>query len=380
MDGALDIRVVSGADAQRLRALRLAALETDPGAFKSTYEGDAARPQEWWERWAAESEEGSAQRTFAVAGDDGRWLGLALVRIEPERSGAAVIHSMWVSPEARGRGAARALCDACAGWAAERGCRVVTLNAVAGNERALRSYRSAGFVVRGAETAVAADGRAVEEVVLSRDLDPDAGSEGVLAFVSGALPPAPARVLEVGAGSGELAEALRRRGYDVVAIDPASGSPAVRPVALHELDEPDASFDAAVAVVSLHHVEPLAESSRRLAAVLKPGGPLVVDEFDVERFDERAAAWWLARRTVAHDHEPGDPPAIVAHLREHLHSLRDVRGALAEWFELGEPVRGPYLYRWNLPPGMRGAEEELIASGRLPATGARLVGARGPLE
>ena len=64
-------------------------------------------------------------------------------------------------------------------------------------------------------------------------------------------------MLEVGAGDGTLAEALAAAGYDVVAIDPASDR-RVRRVALHELDEPP--FDAAVAVISLHHVEPLGES------------------------------------------------------------------------------------------------------------------------
>src|SRR4029077_18260821 len=80
----------------------------------------------------------------------------------------------------------------------------------------------------------------------------------VLAFVRATLPPPPARVLEVGAGHGELAAALREAGYDVVAIDPtAHGAPGVEPIPLLDLDAPDASFDAAVAVVSLHHVEPL---------------------------------------------------------------------------------------------------------------------------
>src|SRR2546423_13283112 len=97
-------------------------------------------------------------------------------------------------------------------------------------------------------------------------LDPD-----VLSFVSGALAPPPARVLELGAGAGDLAAELVRLGYDVLAIDPASETPAVRPVALHELRGAPASFDAAVAVVSLHHVEPLAESCRRLAELLRPG-------------------------------------------------------------------------------------------------------------
>jgi SAM-dependent methyltransferase len=197
-------------------------------------------------------------------------------------------------------------------------------------------------------------------------LDPD-----VLSFVRGALPPAPARLLEVGAGAGELAAELGRLGYDVLAVDPASETPAVRPVALHELGEPPASFDAAVAVVSLHHVEPLAESCRRLAELLRPGGTLVVDEFDVERFDERAARWLLDHHATHHQREPAD---VVADLRHHLHSLARLRASLGEWFELSEPAHGAYLYRWELPGELRAAEEELIAAGRLPATGARFVG------
>ena len=189
------------------------------------------------------------------------------------------------------------------------------------------------------------------------------------------LPPAPSRVLEVGAGGGELAEALRGDGYDVVAIDPASETPAVRAVALGDLEEPPASFDAAVAVVSLHHVEPLGASCRRLARLVRSGGALVVDEFDVERFDERAAAWWLARRQTEDGHG-ADPAAVVAELHEHIHPLGLLRETLGDWFELEPTVRGPYLHRWDLPPGMLDAETQLIAAGGLAATGARMVGMR----
>jgi SAM-dependent methyltransferase len=193
----------------------------------------------------------------------------------------------------------------------------------------------------------------------------------VTAFVRATLPPPPARVLEVGAGDGELAAALVDAGYDVVAIDPASSGGLVRPVALHELDE--APFDAAVAVVSLHHVEPLEPSVRRLAELVRPGGKLVVDEIDVERLDERAVGWWQG-----HSGHEGDPTEIVGELRGHLHSLELLRATLIDSFAHGEPVRGPYLYRWNLPPGLREPEERLIASGELPAVGARLVGLRRP--
>jgi hypothetical protein len=109
---------------------------------------------------------------------------------------------------------------------------------------------------------------------------------------------------------------------------------------------------------------------------MRDGGVLAVDEFDVEAFDERAAAWQLEHRGP-HEHEHDhDPAGVVAHMRDHLHGLARIRSALAPWFSLGEPVRGAYLYRWDLPPALRDPEEELIAAGSLPATGARLVGIR----
>jgi SAM-dependent methyltransferase len=203
-------------------------------------------------------------------------------------------------------------------------------------------------------------------------------ADNVLTFVRGALPRPPARVLEVGAGSGELAAELANIGYDVVAIDPASDTPAVQPIPLIDLKDPAHSFDAAVAVVSLHHVEPLEASCVRLAELVKPGGTLVVDEFDVEAFDERAARWWLAHRDSPHDHdhdhdhEPRTPAEVVDFLRHHIHRLTAVREALTNaGFSLDEAVRGPYLHRWDMPPGLQPEETRLIASGELRATGAR---------
>jgi SAM-dependent methyltransferase len=192
----------------------------------------------------------------------------------------------------------------------------------------------------------------------------------VIAYMRATLPPPPARVLEVGAGDGELAAALAAAGYEVVAIDPSSEVENVRRVALHELDEPP--FDAALAVVSLHHVEPLAESLARLAALVRPGGVLVIDEIDFERLDERAARWWLERS--GHGGEPADVLGVI----DHMHSLRRLCDGLAPWFEIGEPVRGAYLYRWNIPTDVRADEEAGIAAGELPAMGARLVGIRRP--
>jgi SAM-dependent methyltransferase len=199
----------------------------------------------------------------------------------------------------------------------------------------------------------------------------------VLAFVRSALPPPPARILEVGAGDGELAAALVAAGHDVVAIDPApSGDSLVRPIALLDLHEPAASFDAAVAVVSLHHVEPLEPSCAHLGALVRPGGTLVVDEFDVGAFDAIAAAWLCARRHELGREAPHVPAAMVADLRDHLHTIERIRAALSAPFELSAGERGAYLHRWDLAPALDRVEEREIAAGRLPAVGVRFTGVR----
>jgi SAM-dependent methyltransferase len=195
----------------------------------------------------------------------------------------------------------------------------------------------------------------------------------LLAFVRANLPAPPSRVLEIGAGDGELARAIGEAGYEVLAIDPEPSGADVRRVALHELDEPASSFDAAVAVTSLHHVEPLEASISRLAELLAPGGVLVVDEFDVGSLDERAAEWWLRQRRARGAQEQPSAEEVVAEHRAHLHPLERIVAALEPHFRVGTPVYGPYLYRWNLDESLRPDEEGAIARGEIPAVGARLV-------
>jgi SAM-dependent methyltransferase len=197
----------------------------------------------------------------------------------------------------------------------------------------------------------------------------------LLAFVRSSLPHPPARILEVGAGDGELAKALSAAGYQVTATDPAAepGS-SVQPLALIDVD---GRFDAAVAVVSLHHVDPLEASCAHLATLLVPGGVLVVDEIDSQYFDTTAATWWLGqRRALGSQHEELGPSEMVDDLRHHIHSVSRITESLAPHFTLGAPVRGPYLHRWNLRPTLYGPEVDLIAAGLLPAVGWRQVAVR----
>jgi SAM-dependent methyltransferase len=197
----------------------------------------------------------------------------------------------------------------------------------------------------------------------------------VVQFVLGELPAAPARVLEVGAGDGELAAALRDAGYDVLAIDPAGEAPVVA-VALADLDEPDASFDAAVAIVSLHHVEPLEESLEKLARLVRPGGVLAVDELDAWALDERATGWWIEQRRERDLETPLEAGEMVEEMRGHIHPIDRICTALERGFDLGPLERGPYLHRWHLDLALLPTEEALIAAGELPATGVRFSGTR----
>lgn len=201
-------------------------------------------------------------------------------------------------------------------------------------------------------------------------------SADLRAFARANLPEPPARVLEIGAGGGRLARALRAAGYEVLAIDPGSEGEDVRPVALLDVDEPPGSFAAAVAIVSLHHVEPLEDSCRRLGELVEAGGALVLDEFDVAAFDLDAAAWWLDQRRALGDPQPKTAAELVDEHRHHLHPLEEIVAALEPDFELGPPVRGPWLHSWKLGESLRAVEEEAIARGTLRATGARLVGRR----
>jgi SAM-dependent methyltransferase len=195
----------------------------------------------------------------------------------------------------------------------------------------------------------------------------------LLRYVRASLPTPPTRVLEIGAGDGELARALRADGYDVLAIDPDPRGADVRRDALIDLDEPAASFDAALAVTSLHHVEPLEESVERLAQLLIPGGVLVVDEFDVGTFDEPAAEWWLRQRQALGSAAEKSAAELVAEHRAHLHPLTRIVAALEPRFDVEAPEVGPYLYRWNLDESLRDEELDAISRDEIPAVGARFV-------
>jgi RimJ/RimL family protein N-acetyltransferase len=92
------------------------------------------------------------------------------VRRDADDRSVAFLYAMWVAPEARGGGAARALCDACAAWAAQRGCTTLRLAVFAANPAARRAYAAAGFAVCGRADVTTPDGRVRDELRMARAL------------------------------------------------------------------------------------------------------------------------------------------------------------------------------------------------------------------
>jgi SAM-dependent methyltransferase len=122
-------------------------------------------------------------------------------------------------------------------------------------------------------------------------------NEETVGFLREVLPPAPARVLEVGCGRGELAVRLQALGHAVIALDLAPD--AIGHARAAGLDAVEADFlaydadpfDVVLFSRSLHHIHPLEGAVARAARLTRPGGLVVGEEFARERIDAETAAW-----------------------------------------------------------------------------------------
>jgi SAM-dependent methyltransferase len=202
-------------------------------------------------------------------------------------------------------------------------------------------------------------------------------------FVLSHLPPAPARVLEVGAGQGELTRALAAAGHDALGIDPAAPPEApFRRIKLADLERGEV-FDAVVAARTLHHVRDVDLALDRIAAHLREGGLLLVDEMGWDLLDEPTGEWlWSQQRVAAR--VSGDPaPATLDECwdewrGEHvgLHGYARLRDELDARFREVHFSWEPSLYRYLDGVASEELERSLIESGAIRPTGFRYVGAR----
>jgi len=198
-------------------------------------------------------------------------------------------------------------------------------------------------------------------------------------FVTSHLPEAPARVLEVGCGRGELARRMAERGYDVLAIDPEApeGEIFLR-VTLERLDDPG-PFDAVVASSSLHHVPELPGALDKIAGLLPPSGPLILNEHAWDRMDEATARWFWERWSATDPQAPGSVEEFLGYWRaEHapLHGYDAMRRELDRRFAERFFAWTPYPHRELGAAADEGEQRARIDAGEIRATGFRYVGER----
>ncbi len=158
------------ADAAAFWALRLEALRESPEAFGSAYEESVVRPLgEAEERLRSLSpHEGSF--VLAAVAESGALLGMLGVRREEGMKvrHRAYVWGVYVRPEARGQGVARALLErALAQARAVPGLEQLHLAVVSENAAAMALYTSLGFTRYGVEPrALSVNGRYLDEVMM----------------------------------------------------------------------------------------------------------------------------------------------------------------------------------------------------------------------
>lgn len=158
------IRPVRPEEWRRWRETRLRMLRDDADFFSTRYDDMVREPDQTWRDWVTEAAAGD-QKTLFVAEEGNHWLGVvgAFARVNPLE---VQLISMWVDPTARGRGVARDLIRAVAGWAAGRGSTRVVLFVQEANAPAQHLYARAGFRPTGDHTPVSG-GRSAFKLVLA---------------------------------------------------------------------------------------------------------------------------------------------------------------------------------------------------------------------
>jgi SAM-dependent methyltransferase/uncharacterized membrane protein YbhN (UPF0104 family) len=151
-----------------------------------------------------------------------------------------------------------------------------------------------------------------------------------LGFLAGALPSPPKAAglgLDLGCGLGLQTAALRKRGFDVIGIDPSygllaagrsrTGVSAVAAGSALELPFRDGSLDFVYTIGVLHHLpgrDAQTVAYREIARVLKPGGVLLIHEsnprnplfrfymgylFPILKSIDEGTEWWIDPRSLA---------------------------------------------------------------------------------
>jgi SAM-dependent methyltransferase len=192
----------------------------------------------------------------------------------------------------------------------------------------------------------------------------------------------PSRILEIGAGSGELTRQLGAV-HDVLGIDPrAPDEPGFSRITFEAFDAPQRSFDCAVMQRVLHHLPDLDAALDRIAELLRSDGKIFIDDFAIEKMDETTARWFWERWKTLGVTRKGPPPASFEQFldewrtsKRECHTGRAMHDALTARFDEGVFEWGPYVSFELGDPATEPLERAAIARGEIAALGLRYAGA-----
>ena len=146
--GRVSVRVneVPESDWELWRDLRLEALADSPTAFGETLAMARAKTEEDWRSWWDGRPDAGPRYIASV---DGSPAGMCSICFPEDHTKQPLLISMWTSPSARGRGAGRAMLDACVAYSRQEGHSQFRLGVVDDNLTALRMYERYGFTLSG---------------------------------------------------------------------------------------------------------------------------------------------------------------------------------------------------------------------------------------
>lgn len=227
-------------------------------------------------------------------------------------------------------------------------------------------------------------------------------SEDTLDFVLQNIAPAGLRILEVGCGSGEFGLELKKSGAIVTALD--TDEKAIELAKEKGLDARkeniisfnDGLFDAVIFTRSLHHIHELEEALEQTRTLLKPGGKILIEDFDFENVDYKTVKWYcdilflLSEAGLTEDKIPYIDNPLQEWDKDHHYDPPLNAGAkmlkeVEKVFKNIEKYRLPYLFRsiggsikketagYNLVKKLRQIEKGLINDNLILPNGLRIV-------
>jgi ribosomal protein S18 acetylase RimI-like enzyme len=169
-DSSVEIVTLPVSAWREYKALRLEALYTEPQAFSTTYASSLAQPDSFWQSRLEAAAQG--QSSWLLFAKDGPALvGLIGAFMDAGDPTSADVISVYVTPQARGKGISRLLMSAILAAVKKAGAKKARLGVNPQQVSALHLYQNFGFKFVGKEEhALMGNGEYADEYLMEKIL------------------------------------------------------------------------------------------------------------------------------------------------------------------------------------------------------------------